>query len=390
VTSPLLLIGASVRAAAQSAHRAGFEPCAIDLFGDCDLRQIARVRVSAGYPGDIPAIAEELPEAPFVYTGAIENSPEVLTELSRHRTLWGNDPSVIDRVRDPYRLQAFLTESSFPTIPLRKDDDSPTDPAGWLVKPYRSAHGSGIRYASGRPVGDACYFQRLIPGVSVGAAFLANGKDCQLIGTHRQLVGLSKDASQPFRFCGAVAPAGLAPEMNRTIAEIGSALVQLSGLRGLFGCDFIVNSEGPFLLEVNPRYTASMELWELLFDRALIGDHVRACRDGVFPEPVTSLPESEILKLIMYAPQSTIVPERLEEAVRETPGARLADLPESGHSLDFGHPVCTLLVSAKSSAELDSTVNAAIQSVGRACGWTHRGIESMCCDVSERIGAEFS
>lgn len=388
--SPLLLIGASVRAAAQSARRAGFEPYAIDLFGDRDLRQVAHVQVSTDYPADIPAIAGEMPAAPFLFTGAIENSPKVLTELSRSRILWGNAPEVIERVRNPFRLQAFLKESSFPMVPLRQHDDPPADPAGWLVKPYRSAHGSGIHQASKRPVNASCYFQRLLSGVPVGAAFLANGTECRLLGTHRQLVGLTEDTSQPFRFCGATAPARLTAAATRTISEIGSALTQWAGLTGLFGCDFVVNSEGPFLLEVNPRYTAAMELWEILSERSLIGDHVRASEDGILPELTTSLPETAVVKLILYAPQSTEVPERLEEAVRDTPHAWLADLPEAGSSIGRDYPVCTLLVTGGSNSELDSALQAAIHSVGRICGWAKDQYESMYYDVSARIAAEFT
>jgi len=387
---PLLLIGASVRAAAQSARRAGFEPFAIDLFGDRDLRQIAQSRIVTDYPHGIPAIARDMPEAPFLYTGALENSPEVLAELSLHRTLWGNDPRVIERVRNPFRLQAFLKESSFPIVPLRTHDDPPADPAGWLAKPFSSAHGSGIRRASGQPVKNSFYFQRLLAGDPVGAAFLSDGTACRLLGTHRQLVGLMNREAHPFQFCGAAAPARLTAEMTRTISEIGTSLVRWSGMTGLFGCDFVVNPAGAFLLEVNPRYTAAMELWETLCDRSLIGDHVRACRDGILPEPTACIPAGNVLKLILYAPQSTTVPDRLEDAVRSAPDVWLADLPDAGSTVACHHPLCTLLAFAGPNSALDSALNAAIHSVGCICGWSEKQLETICHDVSERITAEFT
>jgi len=388
--SPLLLIGASVRAAAQSARGAGFEPLAIDLFGDRDLRQVAQVQVSKDYPVDIPRIAGEMPDAPFLYAGAIENSPEVISELSRYRTLWGNDSSVVKLVRNPFRLQTFLKEAAFPIVPIRMHDDPPVNPAGWLVKPYRSAHGSGIRHATEQPLNAAFYFQRLLSGVPVGAAFLANGRECRLLGTHRQLVGLPEDTSEPFRFCGAVAPARITTTATQTISEIGSALTQWAGLTGLFGCDFVLNSEGPFLLEVNPRYTAAMELWEILYEPTLIGDHVRACKNGLLPELTTSIPQGNVLKLILYAPQPTVVPERLEEVLQGVPNAWLADLPDAGTSIDYDHPVCTLLVSGETISEFESALKAAIHAVRRVCGWSGDQFESMYCDLSARIAAEFT
>jgi hypothetical protein len=62
-------------------------------------------------------------------------------------------------------------------------------------------------------------------------------------------------------------------------------------LRGLFGCDFIVNAGTPWLTEVNPRYTAAMELAEHRLQASLVALHVRACQafddphHAAFPQP---------------------------------------------------------------------------------------------------------
>jgi predicted ATP-grasp superfamily ATP-dependent carboligase len=39
--TPLSIVGVSARAAAQSAARAGYDVCAVDLFADRDTQQIA-------------------------------------------------------------------------------------------------------------------------------------------------------------------------------------------------------------------------------------------------------------------------------------------------------------------------------------------------------------
>lgn len=377
MTSPLLIIGASVRAAAQSARRAGYEPLAIDLFGDRDLREIAQTRTSNNYPDDLPTLSETFGDAPFLYTGALENSPEILTDLCRRRTLWGNSPSIIARVREPFPLQVYLKDTALSVIPLRRHDNPPADPANWLVKPFLSGHGFGIHPATAKPADRSCYYQRRLPGEPMGAAFIANGTDCRLIGIHQQIVGLPEDSSQPFRFCGAIAPAQPDARTIQTITQIGSSLTRRTGLTGLFGCDFIVNSDGPFLLEVNPRYTASMELWEEILGRSLIGDHVRACRDGFLPEKFHACDGTQALKYILYAPESTIVPGGLEDSVREVSGCRLADLPDAGNAVEKGHPVCTLLVTAGSRSDLDSGWKSGVQSVARSCGWANRPAETL-------------
>jgi predicted ATP-grasp superfamily ATP-dependent carboligase len=70
---PLLIVGASGRAAAASARRAGFDPYVIDLFADADTRRLAEtVRCPIErYPGAIPELARRLPPGPFLYGGRL-------------------------------------------------------------------------------------------------------------------------------------------------------------------------------------------------------------------------------------------------------------------------------------------------------------------------------
>ncbi len=67
---------------------------------------------STHYPDALPALAEQFPPGPVLYTGGLENHPRVVAELAAKRELWGNPPRVLERVRDPYRLQAVLAPMS--------------------------------------------------------------------------------------------------------------------------------------------------------------------------------------------------------------------------------------------------------------------------------------
>src|SRR6478672_5850672 len=89
---PLLLIGASVRAAAFSALRAGFSPWCADLFGDLDLRQRCPCEVlpAARYPDGFFDLLKVAPAGPVVYTGALENARPLLNRLGKKWTIWGN------------------------------------------------------------------------------------------------------------------------------------------------------------------------------------------------------------------------------------------------------------------------------------------------------------
>src|SRR5215471_13660301 len=99
----LIIVGASTRAAAFSALRAGLKPWCIDLFADADLRakcpvmQIPRQQ----YPhGLAEMIRQHAPPGPWMYTGGLENYPQVLHEISQDRFLLGAGEITVQQVRD--------------------------------------------------------------------------------------------------------------------------------------------------------------------------------------------------------------------------------------------------------------------------------------------------
>src|SRR3954451_15729091 len=83
----VLILGASARAAAWSALRAGLSPSAADLFADRDLAAVALCRQvrRADYPEGLIGASEFMPPSPWFYTGALENRPGLVSRLARTR-----------------------------------------------------------------------------------------------------------------------------------------------------------------------------------------------------------------------------------------------------------------------------------------------------------------
>src|SRR5690606_16570511 len=115
-----------IRAATQSAQRAGFAPFGADLFGDADLpaeghftriESYKKVSAYKQVSGTFFECAHA--GAPWIYTGALENHPELLEELARQRPLWGNPAEVVRRVRDPKRVFDVLTRRGFSVPAVR-------------------------------------------------------------------------------------------------------------------------------------------------------------------------------------------------------------------------------------------------------------------------------
>src|SRR6185369_1862093 len=112
--------------------------------------------------------------------------------------------------------------------------------------------------------------------------FVAVPNRVQLLGVTQQLVGLTELAAPPFAWCGTIAPISLPEDCAATVRRIGEVVATACGLRGLFGCDFVLADGMPWLTEINPRYTAAAEIIEHLLRVPLLDLHRQAC-DGAMP-----------------------------------------------------------------------------------------------------------
>jgi predicted ATP-grasp superfamily ATP-dependent carboligase len=358
----LTVVGASVRAVAESARRAGWAVHAADLFCDLDLRRAAVEAVRAApYPAGLPEIVSGFPPGPWLYTGALENHPHVLDALAALRPLAGNGSAAVRAVRDVARLAAVVRASGLQAPETRFDPrDVPTD-GTFLVKPRAGAGGRGIRrwHGSDPAVDDGApsIWQRHVVGDSWSAAFVAGGGRCRLLGVSRQLTAATWCHAQGFAYCGSVAmsPAYLPDETRADFDRLGDVLAGDFQLMGLVGADVIVDGRQRIhVLEVNPRPTASMELVERGSGESLVAAHLAAC--GVGPSataPAASAPlPGTWAKAVMFA-ASDLRPDgaRLERLARDWSAAdgaaALADIPSPGTSVAAGTPLLTLFARAR-------------------------------------------
>ncbi len=351
---PLAIVGASARAAAFSAIRAGFEPSTADLFADRDLRAVARVarRVEvADYPDGLVEAARSLLPGPWIYTGALENRPDLIGRIAADRPLWGNGAAVVAPVRDPIALAGFLRDRGFQPPGARVDPAGLPRDRSWLRKPIATASGRGIVAWDDRaaPSSEPCWYQERIAGPSYGALFVGGIERAGLIGVALQRVGRP---GRPFAYVGSVGPWPIGPDVRAELADLGNALATDRGLRGLFGVDFAIDGGRIRPLEVNPRYTASVEVHELAHRRSAIAEHAAVCRGELRrPDDWPAVVPRTVGKAIVFAdraiawggaaPIATVAEPR---PGRFDPVDGLADLPAQGQWIGAGDPVLTILV----------------------------------------------
>ncbi|MFM8705962.1 MAG: ATP-grasp domain-containing protein, partial [Planctomycetia bacterium] len=293
---PLVILGASARALARSAAQAGWEPYAADLFCDLDLQATARqaVQVSAGYPSSLASAAAGFPSAaPWCYTGALENHPDLVDRIAKTRPLAGNAGDILRRLRDPVALQSAAADAglAFPET-LLSPRGLPED-GTFLLKPLAGAGGRGIRPWTQSLAADPTHgllragrthaWQRLTVGLPSSAAYCLSPGKPQLLGCARQLVGEAWCHADRFAWCGAVvsSPAVSGPAHERLAARLeplGEVLAERFRAVGRVGIDLLVAAAGLVtVVAANPRPTASMELYERSGAGSIAGRHLAAC-----------------------------------------------------------------------------------------------------------------
>lgn len=277
MASRVLIAGVSTRGFAESAARTGYDVAAVDGFGDLDLLAHAgTVALARGAGGRFSArravdAARDLACDAAAYVGSFENHPGAVRALARGRALWGNPPAVLARVRDPLALARALRRRGLPAADVRTAPPWPPTREGarWLVKPLASGGGHGIApWRGGARVPPGTYLQQRIPGVAGSIVFAADGRRAVPLGLSRLLAGVGAFGASGFRYCGNIlASSGDAQfaadgRLYAGAAALAAAATEMFGLVGVNGIDFIARRGIPYAIEVNPRYTASMELVE--------------------------------------------------------------------------------------------------------------------------------
>jgi predicted ATP-grasp superfamily ATP-dependent carboligase len=372
----LIILGASTRAAAYSALRAGFQPWCIDLFADCDLAAIAHVTQLPAdeYPhGFVRAVAESAPNAPIVYTGGLENHPEVYLELAKLRPVWGYlhpEPFAGDNsIRNPLALSAFCAKTRLPYPPISENGVGVPADGTWLCKPRSGTGGKNIALWRGQFLAEPerFFFQRIQSGTPLAATYVNAGKMTRFIGLTRQLIGISfLHSPGSFTYCGSIGP--LPCQAGTPLFEQCSRVGKTLGLpdpylRGLFGVDLIWDGEVAYLIEVNPRYTASVEILEWS-DPAIstLDLHAQAfgtvqSKTSCANHPAKQDSKGLYGKAIYFAPERISFPNngpwKVTTPVDPWRVPSYADIPEAGSVIDKGQPVLTFFASGENESQIE-------------------------------------
>jgi uncharacterized protein len=392
----VLIVAIAGRALAVSARRAGYLPLVADCFGDEDTRAAAhahvRLEAGVGVGLDEPEVLAALdalaagaqPEGVVCGTG-FEDRPQLLAAIARRWKLFGNGARTVSRLKDPAAFAKLCADYGIPhpeislerptmqgewlehfpnsrhgrpcpghdgavfgsTIPATQWLATQWLATEWLAKRKGGAGGLHVRpVLADEPYRSDRYFQRRVGGVPVSVLVLAAPGHFRPGGGRATIIGLSSQWSSPtprhpFRYGGAVRPAVLGGEIETALARAAARIAVAAGLVGLNSVDFLVDDDKFWLLEVNPRPGATMDIFEPATG-SLFALHVAACNGEL---PVACDVDGAAAAAIVYAGHD----------IAAVPAFAwpdwTADRQSAGTPVKADHPVCTVLASAATAAD---------------------------------------
>jgi uncharacterized protein len=283
--STVLIAAFSGRALAQSARRAGYVPLVVDAFGDLDTRAAAHAfeiipdAMQTGFRAKpllaaLDALVASAPSKPIglVLGSGLEDKPRLWDILGKRYGVLGCTADTVRTCKDPQIFFAVLDELSIPHPETRMTP--PENPEGWITKRIGGSGGRHIRIATldarARP---RRYFQKKIEGerVSISAVVASDG-----ISTSASQQWCTPTSGLPFRYGGAVSLPESSTATRLSMLTSIDKLARGLELHGLVSFDFIVSGGIAYLLEINPRPGATIDIFD--DDQGtLFQSHVAAC-----------------------------------------------------------------------------------------------------------------
>jgi uncharacterized protein len=369
VDSRVLVVGASCRALAWSVFRVGRQLTSLDLFVDRDLPPGCEAFAIDDFPTSIPRQAALWKPSQIVLAGGMENYPEIVDELGRltpNFQVTGPQLSALRSVRNWQRWCRGLGSDCDVSFPTLIDDvasmQSYLGNAAWLWKPHAGAGGLKIRSMDQMAMDDIAsgYLQPRLDGVTLSVSFLSNGHGVKILGVMQSLCAHETGPYLNPRFApksswtytGSYGPIETSQAHRTAFMALGQRIVAETQYQGLLQMDILIDQHQKlFLIDINPRWTASMELVEMATNRNLI--------DLLLNPTTESLQECQssqrFFKWILYATEEievsqTFSNELLQKAWTRSPPLfeeplpwGWADIPQPMTRIRTGEPFATLI-----------------------------------------------
>ena len=298
-------------------------------------------------------------------------SPSDFSKKDRKKILGNRN---VDDIEDKFRFykkikDEFLTPKTFYVNDIGEAHEiNKTYPeTKFILKPVQGSGGYDINLLdedSNIAFNDKKFMiQEYISGINVSSSLLADGDDAKTIINSRLLTENDFEKNNSFIYVGNILPltdesilaniediAKINESMNATSENLACKF----NLVGSNGVDYILNDDGLYVIEINPRIQGTFECAEKSLGINMIDAHIKACQGEII-----EVPEAKYYsyKKIIYSPTRM----KYEKIDLDN----IYDLPHIGSITEKSEPLLTIIDRDRDFEKLYKKVELASEKVNR-------------------------
>ncbi len=341
----ILIVANSGRMLAQLSRNAGLVPLVIDCFSDCDTQYLALDCVKVNtlelkYVRKALSVLSHHNRIRYVvYGSGLELYNSTIKFLFQNLVVLGNTQDVFSLIQNKTYFFSRLKYLGilFPDITFQ----APEINDNWLVKPKQGEGGLGIKkYERLSKITTSCYWQKFITGKAMSVLFVANGNEYKIIGFNKQYFTRIED--NQFVFSGVISQPEINKDIIQTINLWLAALIPDFALKGVNTLDFIVKNNCCYVLEVNARPSASMQLYQ----QDLLTRHINSFIDAQL-QSVIVIKTYKAYKVV-FAEAEVFINDHIQWP------QWVVDIPKSGSIIHTGMPICSIIADGKNEPQINN------------------------------------
>ena len=298
-------------------------------------------------------------------------SPSDFSKKDRKKILGNRN---VDDIEDKFRFykkikDEFLTPETFyvSDIDEAREINKTYPETKFILKPVQGSGGYDINLLnndSNIAFNDKKFMiQEYISGINVSSSLLADGDDAKTIINSRLLTENDFEKNNSFIYVGNILP--LTDEsiladieditkINESMNATSENLARKFNLVGSNGVDYILNDDGLYVIEINPRIQGTFECAEKSLGINMIDAHIKACQGEII-----EVPEAKYYsyKKIIYSPTRM----KYEKIDLDN----IYDLPHIGSITEKSEPLLTIIDRDRDFEKLYKKVELASEKVNR-------------------------
>lgn len=295
---------------------------------------------------------QHLPEhwagLPLIYGAGFDHRRELLARISCHHRLLGNEPDILALVSEPCALLDLCRHLGVPHV--ETTDTLPPEPDTWVARHVEDEFDWHTLPARAHPVSaPGTFFQRVRPGRSMWAAFLADGDQARLLGVGDYLPGTGSSV------LGAISHAAIPVGVVARVQKAIDRLVRVCALVGLNRVQFTLADEDWAITRLTGRPTHEMVLFDDDLPHGILAAHIAAVNGG----PLVAAPPPTRRGMKLVRPTTSL------HISRHTAPEWCLGLPAPGRVVRRGEVLCAVLADGTTSDEVRVTLSTRAQQVIR-------------------------